>query len=202
VLATVSLIGTAIFVVLIAALHFVSDIDPIQRPTSEYAVGPTGYLMTLAFVAISVSTWALVIGLGQGLSEPARSRLGLGFLGVFGIGVLVAAAFPIDLEGAPQTLHGTIHSINGPLAFLSLVVGTNLVSRRLKHDERWQPIHRFASVLALIMIPEFIAGGLAAARETGAGVAQRLLVITFATWFLVMAMQLRKTATQTAAAPV
>jgi hypothetical protein len=112
----------------------------------------------------------------------------------------VAATFPIDLEDAPQTLHGTIHSINGPLTFLSLVVGTNLVSRKLKHDERWQPIHRFASVLAVIMIPEFLAGGLAAARETGAGIAQRLLVVTFAAWFLLMAMRLRKTATQTAAA--
>ena len=199
VLATVSLIGTAIFVVLIAALHFVSDIDPIERPTSEYAVGPTGYLMTLAFLALSVSTWALVIGLRRDLTEPARSRLGLGLLGVFGIGVLVAAIFPIDLEGAPQTLHGTIHSINGPLSFLCLVVGANLVSRKLKHDKRWQPIHRFASVLAIIMIPEFLAGGLAAARETGAGIAQRLLVVTFAAWFLLMAMRLRKTATQTGA---
>lgn len=199
-LATISIIGTAIFVVLIASLHFVSDIDPIQRPTSEYAVGPSGYLMTLAFLALSVSTWALVMGLGRDLSELARSRLGLGFLGVFGIGVLVAAIFPIDLEGAPQTLHGTIHSINGPLTFLSLVVGTNLVSRRLKHDERWQPIRRFASVLALIMIPEFLAGGLAAARETGAGIAQRLLIVTFAAWFLLMAVRLRSTATQTAAA--
>jgi hypothetical protein len=199
-LATVSVIGTTIFVVLIAVLHFVNDIDPIQRPTSEYAVGPTGYLMTLAFVAISVSTWALVIGLGQGLSELARSRLGLGFLGVFGIGVLVAAAFPIDLEGAPQTLHGTIHSINGPLTFLSLIVGINLVSGRLKHDERFQPIHRLASVLALIMIPEFIAGGLAAARETGAGIAQRLLIITFVTWFVIVAARLRSTATRRGAA--
>jgi hypothetical protein len=199
-LATISIIGTAIFVALIAALHFVSDIDPIQRPTSEYAVGPAGYLMTLAFVALSVSTWALVMGLGRDLSEPARSRLGLGLLGVFGIGVLVAAIFPIDPEGAPQTLHGTIHSINGPLTFLSLVVGTNQVSRKLKHDERWQPIHRFASVLALIMIPEFIAGGMAAARETGAGIAQRLLVVTFAVWFLLMAMRLRSTATHPKAA--
>ena len=49
------------------------------------------------------------------------------------------------------------------------------------------------------MIPEFLAGGLAAARETGAGIAQRLLVVTFAAWFLLMAMRLRKTATQTAA---
>lgn len=48
------------------------------------------------------------------------------------------------------------------------------------------------------MIPEFLAGGVAAAREIGAGIAQRLLIVTFAAWFLLMAMRLRKTATQAA----
>jgi Protein of unknown function (DUF998) len=182
-------------------MHFLSpDFDPIQRPTSEYAVGPFGYLMTSAFIALSVATWALIMGLSRDLAEPAQSPVGLVLLGVFGIGLLVAATFPIDLEGAPQTLAGTIHSINGPIAFLSLIVGTNLISRKLKHDERWRPTHRLASVLALIMIPEFLAGGITAARETGAGIAQRILILTFATWYVVVAMRLRANAKQTAAA--
>jgi hypothetical membrane protein len=115
---------------------------------------------------------------------------------------LVAATFPTDLEGAPQTLAGTIHSINGALTFLSLVIGTNLVSRRLKHDERWRPIHRVASVLALIMIPVFLAGSAAAARETGGGIAQRILLVAIAMWFVLIAMRLRSNAKQTAPAPV
>jgi hypothetical protein len=49
------------------------------------------------------------------------------------------------------------------------------------------------------MIPEFIAGGLAAARETGAGVAQRILAVTFATWFVLTALQLRANARERAA---
>jgi|GEM_PF-5522309 len=81
-LATVAIVGTAAFVVLIAALHFLSpDINPIERPTSDYAVGPYGYLMTAAWVCLSLSTWALVIGLRRDLSRPAQSRLGLGLLG-------------------------------------------------------------------------------------------------------------------------
>jgi hypothetical protein len=200
VLATVAIVGTAIFIVLIGALHFLSpDFNPIERPTSEYATGPFGYLMTSAFVALSLSTWALVIGLRRDLSRPAQSRLGLGFLGVFGIGLLVAATFPIDLDGAPPTFAGTIHAISGPLTFMSLIVGTNLVSRRFKQDVRWRPIHRFASVLALIMIPEFVAGGLARAMETGAGIAQRILVVTFAAWFVLTALRLRANGTETAA---
>ena len=200
VLATVAIVGTAVFVVLIAALHFLSpDISPIERPTSEYAVGPFGYLMTGAWVALSLSTWTLVVGLRRDLSRPVQSRLGLGLLGVWGIGLLVAATFPIDLDGAPPTLAGTIHAINGPLIFLSLIVGMSLVSRRFKQDVRWRPIHRFASVLALIMIPEFIAGGLAAATATGAGIAQRIQIVTFTTWFLLVALRLRSNAIESPA---
>ena len=110
------------------------------------------------------------------------------------------AAFPTDLEGAPQTLAGTVHTINGALTFLSVVIGAYLVSRRLKHDEKWQPTHRVAWVLALIMIPVFLAGGAAAAREAGGGIAQRILLGTLATWFFVMAARLRSNATLAVAA--
>ena len=103
----------------------------------------------------------------------------------------MAATFPIDPEGAPQTLPGTIHGINGPLTFLSLTIGMNLVSRTFKSDPRWRQIHRFALALALLMIPEFVVGGVARAQGSGAGLAQRLLILTFATWFLLVASQLR-----------
>jgi hypothetical membrane protein len=201
-LAVIAIFGTAYFVVVIAAMHFLSpDISPVQRPTSEYATGPFGYLMTSAFVALGVASWALVVGLRRDLPRQGIHRIGLGFLGVWGVGLLVAATFPIDPESAPQTLAGTIHSINGPLTFLSLVVGTNLVSRGFRQDEDWRPIYRLASALALLMIPEFVAGGLAAARESGAGVAQRILIVTFATWFLLTSTRLRSNATHEAGTP-
>jgi hypothetical protein len=79
-----------------------------------------------------------------------------------------------------------------------LVVGTNLVSRGFKHDVRWRPIYWFASVLALLMIVEFVAGGLMAARGSGAGIAQRVLLVTLASWFLTTAVRLRLNATRAA----
>ena len=197
ILAMVSTLGTAYFVVVIAAMHFLRpDISAVQRPTSEYAVGSFGYLMTSAFVSLSLGSWALVIGLHRDLWRPGIHQVGLMLLGVWGVGLLIAAVFPIDLEGAPKTLAGTIHSINGPLTFLSLVVGVNLVSRGFRQHANWRPIYRFASVLALLMIPVFVAGGVAAARESGAGIAQRILIVTFAAWFLITSARLRYNATR------
>ena len=140
--------------------------------------------------------------LRRDLPRSARSSLGLGLLGVFGTCLLVAAAFPIDLEGTPETLAGRIHSINGPIAFLSLTAATNLLSRRFKLDAKWRPLYRTASVLALIMIPAFISGAVTAAREIGMGIAQRILLVTFAAWYLVVASRLRTNATEATRASI
>jgi Protein of unknown function (DUF998) len=193
---TVAFVGITYFVVIIIALHFLRpDLNPIQRPTSEYAVGPFGWLMTSAFFSMSVASWALVIGLSQGVSQPARSRIGLGLVGLWGVGVLIAMFFPIDLDGAPQTMSGTIHAINGPLTFLSLTVGVILISRRFKHDETWCPHHRSTLILSLVMLMAFIGAPLAIATESGfAGLAQRMYLVTFVTWFLLTATRLRSVA--------
>src|SRR5262245_36864753 len=101
----VAFVGISYFVVIIIALHFLRpDLNPIQRPTSEYAVGPYGWLMTSAFLSMSVASWALVIGLAHRLSQAAQSRIGLGLLGVWAVGVLIAMLFPIDPDGASPTI--------------------------------------------------------------------------------------------------
>jgi hypothetical protein len=195
-LTTVAIAAIAYFVVIIVALHFLRpDLNPISRPTSEYAVGAYGYLMTSAFFSMSLASWALVIALYQGVPGPARSRIGLSLLGIWAVGVLIAMLFPIDLDGAPQTMAGTIHAINGPLTFLSLNLGVILVSWRFKHHTEWRPFYRLAVILSLLILLEFIAVPVAMATESGlAGLAQRIFLVTFVTWFVVTAMRLRSIA--------
>ncbi len=194
-MATIALASITYFVAAIAALHFLrSDINPIKQATSEYAVGPYGILMTSAFFSMSIASLALVAGLYQGLTPAARSKIGLGLLGLGAVGVLIAAAFPIDLQGAPQTIHGTIHQVNGPITFLSMSVGAIFVSLRFKQDKNWRTLHRPALILSLVMLLEFIGTGLAIATESGfGGLGQRVFLATFVTWFLVTAARLRST---------
>ena len=62
-------VGSTYVVVIISALHVLRlDLDPLQRPTSEYAVGRYGWLMTSACFSMRVASCALVLGLAQGLS--------------------------------------------------------------------------------------------------------------------------------------
>ena len=193
-LGNVAMRATTYFLLVIIAMHVLSPgIDPVNRPTSEYAIGPFGYLMTSAFVALSVATWSLVLGLHRTLDPQGAQRIGLFFLGWFGIALLIAAVFQIDAEGAPDTFHGSVHRISGPIAFLSLTLGTNFTTRLFRLHESWRRISRVATVLALAMIPEFIAGGVTASRGVGAGIAQRIMIATFATWYLVVGARLRST---------
>jgi Protein of unknown function (DUF998) len=86
--ATIALVGVAYFAVVIVVLHFLRpDLNPIRRPTSEYAVGQYGFLMISAFFSMSLASFALVIGLYQGVSQRARSPIGLAFLGIWAVGV-------------------------------------------------------------------------------------------------------------------
>ena len=194
-LTTLALIGIAYFLVVIVTLHFLRpDLNPISRPTSEYAVGPYAFLMTTAFLSMSIASLSLVIALYKGMSSSVRSRTGLILLGVWGVGVLVAMSFPIDPEGAGQTTTGIIHRINGPLTFLSLTIGTVLVSKSFSRDKNWQPIYRSARSLSVVLLVMFIITGVNIAAHSGfEGLCQRVFLITFATWFILTTLHLRST---------
>ena len=198
--ATVALVGVTYFVVVIVFLHLLRpDLSPISQQTSEYAVGQYGFLMTSAFFSMSLASFALVVGLYQGVSQRARSWIGLALLGMWAAGILIAMIFPIDPEGAPQTISGTIHRINGPLAFLSLTAGTILVSRHFKQDQQWRPFHRTALILSLLMLAVFVATFLNIATGSGfAGLCQRMFLAAFVTWFVLTAAHLRSLAARSA----
>jgi hypothetical protein len=192
-LTSLALMCIAYFVIVIVSLHFLRpDLNPISHPTSEYAVGPYGFLMTTAFLSMSVASLSLVIGLFKGIPEPARSRIGLILLGIWGVGVLIAMSFPINLEGTELTFTSTIHRINGPLIFLCLTVGTILVSRSFKRDQNWAPFYRLALTLSSTMLVIFIITALNAATKSGfEGLCQRIFLVVFVTWFMLTSFHLR-----------
>jgi hypothetical protein len=63
-LAAFALVAVTYFVVVIIALHFLRpDRNPLREPTSTYAVGRYGYLMTSVFISMSLASLFLAIGL-------------------------------------------------------------------------------------------------------------------------------------------
>lgn len=195
-LTTVALSGICLFIILIIILHFLpTGYNPLQRPTSEYAVVKYGFLMTIAFSSISVGPFALVIGLHKGILESARPKIGLILLTTWSFGVLIAMSFPIDLAGVEPTIHGKVHRVNGPLSFLSLTIGAILISAAFKRDENWRSVYRQATTLSMIML--FIFVSVVVSFATGLsyeGILQRFYLLTFSGWFIIVVVHLRRIA--------
>ena len=69
------------------------DVDPVSEPVSNYAVGPYGFLISIAIFTLGVGSLALTLGLHLGIAPPGRSRVGLLLLALYGVGQLGVAIF-------------------------------------------------------------------------------------------------------------
>lgn len=92
--------------------------DAAGEAMSNLALGRDGWLMTLAFICL---------GVGNLLMAPVVRRLapraivGPGLLAASACTTLLSAVFQTDADGAPSTLHGTIHIALGLGSFVLVI---------------------------------------------------------------------------------
>jgi hypothetical protein len=198
-LALLAIVGIADFLLNIAALHFVRpDVNPVLEPMSTYAVGPYGFLFTAADIGGGLAALALTFGLYLGIAPPGRSYVGLFLLGLYGVSVLLAGIFPIDV-GGEATMVGTIHNIVGNILFFAFPVGVILLSLGMGKDERWRSFRRPALVMSLLVVLTVILTMVGFNLGIGFGVTQRLANVTALAWMLLAALHLRSVAQGTLA---
>ena len=193
-LAFLTIVGIAGYLLNLAALHFLrTDVNPMVEPVSNYAVGAYGFLSTAANIGSGLAALALTLGLYLSIASPARSRVGLFLLGLFGVSELLAAIFPIDV-GAQATTIGTIHNIVGNIAFFGFLAAVILLSWSMGKDEQWRSLRRPALALALVVLGMAVLTIVGANLGIGFGVGQRLFNVTSMGWMLLVALRLRSMA--------
>ncbi len=142
-LARIALAGGGVCAAILVLLHILRpDVDPIGRRVMEYALGPYGLLMNLAYLVLGLGALALVAGLARAIAPLGRSRFGLLLLAAWGVSALLAAVFNVDPRDAPRTLAGLIHIKAALLGFPSAVFATLLLPDRWRHDPLWAPVYR------------------------------------------------------------
>lgn len=185
-----ALLGIASFTLAVVALHFLrTDHDPTQRFISEYAVGPYGALMTAAFCALGSGSAALILGLVVGVGHEGTSIGGLVLLGIWSLGVFLAAAFPIDVFVGLRTIAGAIHGFSALVAFCSLVAAVIAFSRRLKLDDSWRSSGRVLGAFA-ILCPGAFAFYFAGSSMGIVGLTQRVFFLVILSWLSFVAWKL------------
>lgn len=163
--------------VTVAFLALRPDLDPLRRVMSNYAVGPNGFLMDLAFIAFGFGAFAFAVLVGTGSSDR-RARVGALLLSTAGVGLFVAALFPTDVNpaDAPVTTTGTIHVMAGIVTFVSLTAGCLTVAGLVW----WRPAVQAMSVVIVLAFVAVLAGAALDLR----GLGQRLFLYTALLWLV------------------
>jgi len=193
-LALLAIVGIVGFLLNFTALHFLRpDVNPVLEPISNYAVGPYGFLFIAADIGLGLAALALTCGLYLSIAPPGRSYVGLSLLGVYGISVLLAGIFPIDVGGEATTF-GTIHNIVGNIEFFGFPIAVILLSLGMGKDERWRSFRRPALALSMVVVLTVILTIVGSNLGMGYGVTQRIANVATLVWMLAVALHLRSVA--------
>jgi hypothetical protein len=198
--ATMSAVGAAGFVTVVAALHVIKrDLDPDWRVLSEYQIGANGWLMSVAFVLLASSCVCLALALRPHL-RSLGGRVGLVFLGVTALGLLIAAMFttdPITASSDELTTHGTLHGVGAGLGIPGQLIAASLISRSLVRRAGWSSGRRWlygTAVAAWLSVAVY--GVCMAAMYDGEygpdvhiGWPNRLIVATSSAWLIATAIE-------------
>jgi hypothetical membrane protein len=194
VLALLTIGGIATSLFNLTALHFLRpDVNPVLEPISNYAVGPYGFLFTAADIGGGLAALALTFGLYLSIAPPGRSYVGLFLLGLYGVSVLLAGIFPIDVGGEATTF-GIIHNIVGNISFFGFPIAVILLSLGMGKDERWRSFRRPALALSLVVVLTAILTIVGSTLGIGFGVTQRIFNVAALVWMLAVALHLRSVA--------
>jgi hypothetical membrane protein len=174
------------------------DYTPVDHMISDYAVGPYGWVMTTAWLAMSCGCLTLMLGLFRSGPASLVARFGSVLLGVASLGLLVTAIFPTDLQGAPLTRSGNIHNMSFLVNVGSIFVATVLLAAGFGSDPRWRGYQRMAVTLTLLVVLAFIFQFLTLHRGMPYGIANRFFITVLFAWFLTTSFRLRAVARESA----
>ncbi|CAN5881426.1 hypothetical protein BH23ACT12_BH23ACT12_06350 [soil metagenome] len=158
------------------------EYSPIAEPVSALEAGPYGWVQQVNFVVFGLLTIAFAVGLHRRVQQTTAGILGPALLFISGIGLLLAAIFPLREDATGATYDPGGHVVAGLTFFLSSALGLIVLSRRLAHDPSWRSIAMYTLVAGAVALAGFILMGRFVMPDRAplhdfAGLAQRMLIL-------------------------
>ena len=147
-LLTAGVVAGPVFVVTAGVQAMTRDgFDLSHQPLSLLSLGDLGWIQITNFILAGLLSLAFAVGVGRTLVGGPGSRWAPRLLAVFGFGLIIGGAFVPDAalgypvgtpDGYPSSLslHGMLHAVAPPLAFISLVAACLVVARRWGSEGR------------------------------------------------------------------
>jgi hypothetical protein len=121
---------TGATILLLTALHILSpEFSPSWRMISEYAFGHYAWVLSLMFLCMGTSSWALAAAVWSEI-HTTGGKVGLWLLFISGLGGAMASFFDIT--------HEIGHAIAGFLGVIGFPIAAVLLSVALGRNENWR----------------------------------------------------------------
>lgn len=199
-LGTVGLAGIGTFVVAVVAMHLIRpDLDPMDRTISEYALGGSGWLMTVAWFAGGAGVLALALGLHRSLAPGDGVRLSVWLMVITAlVGFVASGVFRTDVPDAEgvtgATVAGQLHDGAGLVGFVALLVAAFVLRGVFARNPGWQDLSLPTRWFTRAMVAMFVARvSMVIVRLPGsAGLVQRILWLFMLAWLVLIGWRLRQ----------
>ena len=163
-------------------LFRIDEYSPLAEPVSALEAGPNGWVQQVNFVVFGLLTMVFAVGLHRGLRPTRAGILGPGLLFLSGVGLLLAAIFPLREDAAGVTFDPGGHVVAGITFFLTSATGLIVVSRRLARDPRWRSLAAYTLGCGVLALVGFVVMGAFVMPDDAplhdwAGLGQRLIIL-------------------------
>lgn len=188
----IGIVGVSGWVLANLVLHVLDpDLSVVDNVMSEYALGDYGWLSRASNVSNAVGVAAIALGLRATVSPGKRLTASWVLMLIAGLGFIPSAIFltdPIDAEEV--TVSGGIHILGFLMTIISVLVSAWMLRGVFARDEGWRHFQRaqhwFAVAISIATVPNI------ALAESAPGVAQRVLAVVIASWWLALALNVRR----------
>jgi hypothetical membrane protein len=158
------------------------EFSPLAEPVSALEAGPNGWIQQVNFGVFGLMMLTFAVGLNRGVAATRSGTLGPALLGVAGVGLVLAAAFPLREDAAGVTYDPGFHFVAGVTFFLSTSLALLTLSRRLSKDSHWRGLATYAAACGVLALIGFVVLGRFAIPDGAplhdyAGLAQRMIIL-------------------------
>lgn len=154
-LAIAAVLGPLTFAMLEAAESVLRADRSFAEPMSDYAVGPYGFVQTVAFVVLALGSAAVCAGLRSPRQRPPNWQIARVLIGVWSLGVSLAAVFRVDVNGSGSAA-GQVHGAASGLSFLAILAAMFVFTNAARQAAGWRSFSRLSFGLAGTAIVAFV----------------------------------------------
>ena len=133
------------------------------------------------------SPWSLPYRAGLTLGR-AQQAGGAATLSRWGV-PLRRGVLPDDLEGAPATTTGDIHTGLSAVVFLAMVVSLPVLSRAFGRSESLRSYSRSSQTLAIAVVALFFVADTTITEGVYGGLGERVFILGFYCWLLLASIR-------------